>query len=77
MRRYFLEDKALMRRTLSPGQMRLLIRLLDSLGAADQASSPDSPLPVLQHVAVRLAQVTRLLITCRAHALCMGVLQIF
>ncbi|EIE21374.1 hypothetical protein COCSUDRAFT_56593 [Coccomyxa subellipsoidea C-169] len=54
--RYFLEDKALMRRTLPPGQMRLLVRLLDSLGAPDQASSPDAPLPVLQHVAVRLAQ---------------------
>lgn len=37
--------------------MRLLIRLLDSLGAPDQAASPDSPLPILQQVAVRLAQV--------------------
>ncbi|KAK9908206.1 hypothetical protein WJX75_004272 [Coccomyxa subellipsoidea] len=54
--RYFLEDKGLLRRTLPPSHMRLLIRLLDSLGAPDQAASPDSPLPILQQVAVRLAQ---------------------
>ena len=62
MHRYFLEDKGLLRRTLPPSHMRLLIRLLDSLGAPDQAASPDSPLPILQQVAVRLAQVILVII---------------
>ncbi|CAL8463180.1 g2714 [Coccomyxa elongata] len=55
--RYFLEDKALLRKTLPPNQMRLLVRLLGLLCAPQYATSPsDFSSPLLQQAAVRLAQ---------------------
>lgn len=55
--RFFLEDKALLRRTLPPRQLRLLIRVLASMDTPTGDISAATPLSPLQQAAARLAQV--------------------